>query len=354
MRRLFFLLYLAGIFTGWSRPVPAQELTVGVVQYPPFGIIENTEPTGICPQIWEMAAADMGLTYRTIPYTSVAQALDAVAGGELDVAIGPITVTSERLHRVVFTQPFFRAEIGLLLPAEPPTAWSRIKPFFRSAVLLSCSVLLLALFIVGNLIWLFERKKNASQFPETYFQGVGNGMWFAIVTLTTVGYGDRVPVTPGGRIISGIWMVITMLTISSLTAGLASAFTIALSDVQTETLSSPTDLNGRRVAVISGTTSAQHAAEYGARLVETSSLEEAVKLLTENRVEAIVFGLPLLRYHLYQNQELPYRIAPFTLAAENYAFAVRPDTPWLNRLNIALVSLQENDEISRIESSWLK
>ena len=43
---------------------------------------------------------------------------------------------------------------------------------------------------VGSLIWLAERRRNAEQFAEP-LAGIGSGMWFALVTLTTVGYGDK-------------------------------------------------------------------------------------------------------------------------------------------------------------------
>ena len=32
-------------------------------------------------------------------------------------------------------------------------------------------------------------------------------MWFALVTLTTVGYGDKAPITRIGRSLTSVWMV---------------------------------------------------------------------------------------------------------------------------------------------------
>lgn len=43
---------------------------------------------------------------------------------------------------------------------------------------------------------------------QANIQSVGDGIWWAIVTVTTVGYGDRYPVTIGGRIIASVIMVI--------------------------------------------------------------------------------------------------------------------------------------------------
>lgn len=52
---------------------------------------------------------------------------------------------------------------------------------------------------------------------------VGDGLWWAVTTVTTVGYGDLVPVTPFGRVIGAVLMlggiVMFWLVIALITAG---------------------------------------------------------------------------------------------------------------------------------------
>ena len=40
------------------------------------------------------------------------------------------------------------------------------------------------------------------------FGDIPTAMWWAIATLTTVGYGDAVPITPIGRIVAGFTMIV--------------------------------------------------------------------------------------------------------------------------------------------------
>lgn len=53
---------------------------------------------------------------------------------------------------------------------------------------------------------------------------LGRGLWWAIVTITTVGYGDVVPLTLPGRLVGLCLMVSGLLVISLLTATVASIF----------------------------------------------------------------------------------------------------------------------------------
>ena len=114
-------------------------------------------------------------------------------------------------------------------------------------------VVISSMLMVGSLIWLAERRTNNEQVPRDWLPGISSGMWFALVKLTTVGYGDKAPITRTGRCITSAWMVISLIAVSFLTASLASAFTLFLSGTTEVAIDSPQKLSGRRVAVVEGT-----------------------------------------------------------------------------------------------------
>ncbi len=94
------------------------------------------------------------------------------------------------------------------------------------------AAILLFLSAVG--IYYFE---NASQ-PDV-FSSVFHSLWWAVVTLTTVGYGDAYPVTVGGRIFTG-FVLITGLGIVAVPAGIfASALSKARAELDAETRADP-------------------------------------------------------------------------------------------------------------------
>jgi voltage-gated potassium channel len=56
------------------------------------------------------------------------------------------------------------------------------------------------------------------------FDSIGEGIWWAIVTLATVGYGDVVPTTPWGRVIGSVVIVCGVTFLAFLTATVTSMF----------------------------------------------------------------------------------------------------------------------------------
>ena len=65
------------------------------------------------------------------------------------------------------------------------------------------------------------------------FQTVGDGIWWAIVTLATVGYGDIVPHTAWGRVVGSVVIVVGVTFLSFLTATVTSMFVSADQDERT-------------------------------------------------------------------------------------------------------------------------
>lgn len=71
----------------------------------------------------------------------------------------------------------------------------------------------------GILMYYIEAKAQ----PEA-FANIGDGLWWSIVTFTTVGYGDIYPITPLGKILSGFISLIGIAMIALPTGIISSAF----------------------------------------------------------------------------------------------------------------------------------
>ena len=346
---------VALVLASWACPLGAKPLKVGLTGQAPFVIRNGQLQEGISLDVWQSLASDNDLEYRLIPQSNPEQGLDAVEQGRLDLLIGPISITASRLARpeIDFTQPYFFAKAGVLLPMQAPTLFSRFQVLFGWAAMSSVLLLLTILVAVGGLIWLAERRENSSQFPQALVPGVTSGMWFALVTLTTVGYGDKAPVTRLGKGITSAWMVVSLIAVSSITAGLASAFTLFLSGASDEGIRSAEGLKQVRVGVVEGTSGEELAKRGSMRTVPAASLKEAVALLEQGDVEAVVFDRPAIRYHLKNHPELKVRLAPFTLAEETYGFALPADSPLRTLLDVSVLKMQRASEVELISKRYL-
>ena len=341
-----------------SEPV---QLRVGVAGAPPF-VIYGSETDrkksikGISLDVWRDISDSQGWESEYFPQTSVSEAIAKVSSGELDILVGSISITPERMKNpeIFFTQPYFGSSVGVMVKPEVISLWSRVAPFFGITALSSAGILTLLLFIVGNLIWLAEHRRNSEEFHPRYAEGIQNGMWFALVTLTTVGYGDRSPKTKFGQLITSIWMIVALLSFSSITAGLASAFTAALSEtVDQPSLQKPSDLNGMGVAVVADTSAVQWAEFYQAEVTSAKNLQGAVDLLTSGQVEAVMFDRPVLVYHQNQNPKLNLLVTPIRISLEPYGFILPADNPLETNINFQLVDLVYGKQMAIFTERWL-
>ena len=81
-------------------------------------------------------------------------------------------------------------------------------------------LLILAILISSSLIYVFEQNVQ----PE-HFGSIPDAMWWTVVTLTTVGYGDIVPITVVGKFVATLTALMGVCVVALLTGIVATGFT---------------------------------------------------------------------------------------------------------------------------------
>ena len=208
--------------------------------------------------------------------------------------------------------------------------------------------LILSILVAGHFIWLIERRRNP-EFPQTYLKGVWEGIWWATITVTTVGYGDKVPTGRLGRIFGMVWVFAGLFIIANFTAGVTTQLTLqTLNGI----IKGPEYLRGKDVVTVAGSTSDAwlNNERIGHRTVET--IEEAYGLLDSGSVQAIVYDHPVLLYYALQNEDKGYIVPGEAFNKEDYGIAYPTGSPLREDINRALLTLLENGTYEQIYSKW--
>ena len=147
--------------------------------------------------------------------------------------------------------------------------------------------------LVGALVWAFERKANRSQFSSRPVDGLASGFWWSAVTMTTVGYGDKSPVTLGGRIVGLAWMFTSIIIISGLTGSIAAALTLVQIAPK---IKGPADLRGATVGTVRASTADEYLVANGVHPVYFRSVQAGLSAVDTGDISAFVADHPILTY----------------------------------------------------------
>ncbi|XP_022790215.1 uncharacterized protein LOC111329712 isoform X2 [Stylophora pistillata] len=140
----------------------------------------------------------------------------------------------------------------------------------------------MSLSLSGIVMWVLDYRSNSEEFPEFFPKGVFEGVWWAAVTMTTVGYGDKVPRSIAGRLFGVVWinvgLVILAIFMGMITASLSS-----------NSLEQVNNLYGMPVAVLNGSAEEQLAILQNAEVYVKTSYDELFKSVkSEETVLALV------------------------------------------------------------------
>ncbi len=319
-----------------AGPVPGngQTLIVGTKVAPPF-VMKNAQGdfTGISIALWEAVADDLGLDYR-YQETSLDDLFTGLEDGSLDVSVAALSVTAERETRIDFTYPFFTTGLAIAVPLKGNAFWATVKRFFSwqffTALLALAGVLLAA----GAGMWAFERHRNAEEFGGSTAKGLGDGFWWAAVTMTTVGYGDKSPKTLGGRIIGLVWMFTAIIVVSSFTAAIATSLTVGQLG---SNIRGVQDLAHVKAASVADSASAAVLTGRGIGFAAYSELEEALEALESEQLDAVIFDAPLLRYRVLTTHGNTLQVLKATFERQDYGFGVPQGSELREPVNRAIL-----------------
>jgi polar amino acid transport system substrate-binding protein len=332
-------------------PVPSGEpLRVAISEVPPFVMQDAAGHwQGISVDLWREVAQAIGRPFRFVPMP-FKEVLPSLEAGDVDVAVGALTMTAERETHIDFTHPIYQTGLAIGVPQVEDSSWAVLKRLVSwqfASVVLGLAALL---FGVGALLWLFEHRRNEEQFGGPPAKGLSQSFWWAAVTMTTVGYGDKAPVTLGGRLVAIVWMFAGLIMVSGFTAAVTSALTVGRLQGG---IAGPQDLPGTHVATVTATVSARYLEKEHIRSTAYPDVHGAMEAVLNGNADAIVYDRPILQY---RNRELGgrgLRLLPGIFETQSYAFAVGSGSPLREPISRAVLRLTHGDAWLLLQRKYL-
>jgi polar amino acid transport system substrate-binding protein len=325
---------------------------IGIVEAPPFAMKDASGGwDGIAVRLWRHVAGDLGRTYR-FQEMAPPDLLAAIQAGTL-VAVVTAVASAERERLVDFSHPYYSAGLGIAVPAaSSPPNWLTVAGNLLSWSFLELiGLLVLVLMVVGAIVWLCERRSNPEHFSDRTLEGIADGLWWAAVTMTTVGYGDKAPRTQAGRILGGIWMFAALILISFFTAHVTSTLTVSSLSGRVR---GPEDLPHVRVGTLRDSVAqSQLRGGLGIAAGGYDSIAGGLEALARGDIDAFVFGEPILRYEVANRFHDRLQVLGSTFMREDFAFALPLNSPLRKAINESLLSYINTEEWQAVLRQYL-
>jgi len=351
-KRLWLVILTTLILTGTiGHSQTNRELVVGTKPTVPFVIKTPAgDWQGISIELWQTIADSLGLTYR-FEETDLEGLQAGLENGTLDVAAAALTVTAERESRLDFTHPFYTTGLTIAVSASGNGGiLSIIEQLFSADFLSAIGALLAVLVLIGIIVWIFERKRNAEEFGGSFLEGIGSGVWWSAVTMTTVGYGDKAPRTFLGRIVGLVWMFAAIIVVSGFTAAITSSLTVSQLSSKVR---GPADLPYVSVGSIANSTSAGYLDEEGITFTSYDTPLAGLQAVSRGDIEAFVYDAPILKYLIKTQLGGRVQVLPVTFYRQDYAFALPQDSELREPINQVLLEHLQQAAWSKLLTEYM-
>lgn len=347
------LFCIPNIVYGISQTRETDEKTehlVGIRVAPPFVIQEEDGSySGLTIALWEHIAEQMQLSYQ-YRERDIQGMIEGVANDSLYASASALTITSEREEIVDFTHPYFITGLGIAVSYQPVGLWQSLTAIFSPDFFWVLFLLLLLLLFWGFLVWIFERKENDEEFGGTASEGVANGFWWAAVTMTTVGYGDKSPRTVGGRIVGFIWMFTAIIVISFFTASIASSLTVNQLDSR---VGGPEDLPYVRVGALQQSATMAYLESERIMADTYPTIQDGLEAVEDNEIDAFVHDAPILQYYGQLEFRNSVRILPNTFNDQYYGIVIPFNSDYRNEMNRIILDYIKSEEWIELNNRYL-
>jgi polar amino acid transport system substrate-binding protein len=329
------------------------ELRVYMVILEPFVMGKEAHLDGFYVDLWEAISQLVNFRSRIHVVNSAPELVRHLEEGKADVGFTGLAMTPDLYKKADLSFPVFTSGLQIMLLNTPKILLHRVAEdlftivFSRYMLYLFMLLGLVAVFI-GHVIWLCERGTNPD-FHKGYLKGVGQGIWWAFVTVTTVGYGDATPRRALGRVFAVIFMVSGFLLLAVVTTIITTKLTIH--HLQ-QRISGPHDLVGKRVVTLANTGFLPFLEGLKIKVVLCETVEDAAMAVEKGKGDCVVINSGQLRHFIFLKGRGRFRLVGEEFHKESSAISIPWGSPYRQKINWAILELKANGTYEKLLAKW--
>ena len=315
---------------GRKQPAPelppdTRRMRVGVFELPPFAMrAGGDEWRGVAVTLFREVAQRLGMRYDFVSYPDLASAVNDLSEDRLDFLAVGLDPTPDREVMIDFSHAFEQSGTSAAVRQDhSPSLLGMWRQIAKSNLPMMLAWVLGCMFAVALIMTVLERRRNASHFGGSWMKSLGESLWWSVTTMSTVGYGDRVPVTWLGRLLGGTWMLLAFALMSILAGVIASELTVSRFKPEVRDLAS---LPRLRVGAVTDSAAAMDAESHGMKPRGFRTATDALDALRAREIDAVLGDTAALKYTVRESYAGDLVVLPEPLVVE---YACLPMSPKL-------------------------
>ena len=316
-----------------------KKLRVGVYINQPFGYKGKEDYEGFCVDLWKEIAADLNQSFEYIPFPVLADLVQATSEGKVDIGLGNISITGERLKKVDFTHPYLEGGLQVMVDERRSDSWHKLWQGLRDSGHLKIFTIAIGVILVSTLLLTLGERQWNKEFHPDWPNGLAES-FYHVMSITMTGKSSHKGLPgPFGKILAAIWLAFGVGVVAYITSSVTSVMTVNRLHGE---INGPQDLPGHHVGAVVGTLSEQYCHDQNLNSSIYSNLPDAVNALVKKEIDAIVFDGMTLQWYDNAHPELPITEVGHFFLKKGYGFALPNGSKLRHDINRSLLKQQES------------
>ncbi|KAJ1695423.1 hypothetical protein LUZ63_012121 [Rhynchospora breviuscula] len=261
---------------------------------------------------------------------------------EVDIVVGDVTVTSKRMDHVSFTEPFIASGLSTIVPMKRDNVHLMLlKPFTRNLWI----TLFLLMFYNFSVIWYLERndKKSEEHFRGPWYKQFGATFWIIGNTIFQ-NNGEKIG-SFYSKIVILSWLLVVLIISSCFTASLSSILVANQLKPVVDTSKIGCDGDSFVVEYLKNVLNFKDH-----KIVPIENPDDYLREFEDENITAAYIESPYVPEFLSKHKH--YAVYGETQMLGGFALVLRKGDPMTADMSKAIVELQEDGTIKKLEEDW--